>query len=149
MKTLIKVVAVLSLGLATSSASADSSTRRVLNFIAQNADVANGSTNLKTYDPKDFDVAAAMKKDLKQVKKEFPDCGPFKTTSFRRESIEALRKSTNDGKTADALADLYKKGKISKMYSINTNNEIDCSRMWVEVYTTDGDLLELYYGMND
>jgi hypothetical protein len=149
MKTLIHAVAILSLVLATSSAFADAPTKRVLNFIAQNAEVGNGSTNLKTYDPKNFDVVAAMKSDLKQVKKEFPKCGPFNTTSFRRESIEALRKVTSDAQTADALADLYRKGKISKMYTIHTNNEIDCSRMWIEVYTTDGDLLEIYYGMND
>jgi hypothetical protein len=135
--------------IASAAYAADSSTHKTLQQIADNADVGNGETDLTTYNASSLNLAAAISKDLNQVKKDFPDCGPFKTTQYRRESIDALRKESNDSKTADALSDLYRQGKIAKIYSITTNIGIDCSRMWVRVYTTDGELLKIYYGMND
>lgn len=76
-------------------------------------------------------------------------CGPYGTTTDRRETIALMAKITDDKPTADALTVLYDAEQISKMYSIYTNKNIECSQMWVEVYTIDGWLLEPFYGMND
>ena len=51
--------------------------------------------------------------------------------------------------TAKALEDLYDANKINKIYTILTNNNVECSQMWVEVYTKDGLKLDLWYGMGD
>lgn len=149
MKTFASIFGVLSACVAMTSAYAGDSTKKQLQEIAENAEVANGSTDLKAYDARTFKLVTALNKDLKIVKKDHPDCGPYLTTQSRRETIDALRKYSDDDVTADALNTLYKDKKIFKMYSIRLNNDIDCSRMWVEVFTTDGNVLELYYGLND
>jgi hypothetical protein len=145
MKTLMLLMASL---LLTSAAFAGVN----LQTIADNADLANGSATIKSYDVNSFDVEASKKADLKTIKENYPSCGPFKMTNDRRETINALKDGKHiatDEATANALLELYNQNKIFKMYSIQTNNEIDCSRMWVEVFTTDGQHLDLYYGWND
>jgi hypothetical protein len=119
--------------------------------IAQNAEVANGGTEVKTYDAKTLNADQMLKTDLASVRKEYGrKCGPYITSTDVAHSIQLIRDDIpGDKVTADALDQLNQKGQILKMYSITTNNEIDCSRSWVEVFTTDGQLLELYYGMND
>ena len=125
------------------------SARGKLQEIADNAEVANGSASVKSYDVRALNAQAALNKDLKAIKKEYPKCGPFRITKDRRETMAAVQKATSDATTVRALEDLYRQNKIIKMYSVLTNNEIDCSRMWVAVFTSDGLLLEIYYGMND
>lgn len=125
-------------------------TTTVLKDIAKTAEVGNGDTKLSKYDPASFDEAKELRK-LQSAKKsdEFKTCGPWKTITTRRGSINEIRKYGNDKVTADALSKLYQENKIAKILSLATNNNIECSRLWAKVFTTDGNVLELYYGMND
>lgn len=150
MKTTFVFVSLLTFSFSVFAAGAKSSDlKSELQKIAENANVANGGTEIKKYDIDSLDIEKSMDSDMKIIKKEYPKCGPFKKTVYRRDTIEAINKKAFDPDTAKALTDLYNQGKIVKMYSILTNNDIDCSRMWVEVFTSEGLLLELYYGMND
>ena len=136
------------------STSAFAGLKEDMQGIADNAEVGNGSANLKAYIVKDFNAETALSKDLSDVKKEFDQgdfkCGPFKITKDRRQTIKVVASGMpGDKATAAKLTELNNQKKILKAYSITTNNEIECSRSWVEVYTTDGLHLALYYGMND
>jgi hypothetical protein len=126
----------------------EADTSKALQTIAKNAQVGNGDVRVGKYEVAKFDEAKAIKEML-VVKTDYPKCGPWKGTKFRRDGIAQIRKFGSDAATADALTELYKDKKIARIYSIRTNNEIDCSRLWVDVYTVDGNKLELYYGMND
>ncbi len=139
----------ISLLLATQFSMAASDLEKTLNTIAENAQIGNGSVEVKHFDLKTFKVEELFANDLAAVKAEYKDCGPFHTEKNRRPAIQVVREIGYDTETADALQALYDQKKILKMYTIHTNNEIECSRMWAQVYTTEGWLLELYYGMND
>ena len=145
----ISLIAFTTLTILASFTFSDASTEKKLNEIAVNATLGNGSADVKTFNVKTVDFAAELKRDLAWVKKEFPKCGPFKVTDYRRDTIAAMLKFTDDQETAKALTELYNDKKLKASYSILTNNDIDCSRMWVQVFTNDGYLLELYYGLND
>ena len=148
----------LAAGAAQSDAYKQSDLYKTLNSIVTTSDFGNGAADIKQYDLKSFNVDKALAKDLAQVKKQFPKCGPFKIQKFRRDSIQVVKTSPDgagDTRGAEVLTSLYDKKQILKMYTIQSNKDIDCSRIWVEVYTTDPNdannnlLLELLYGMND
>ena len=146
----MKCLAALLIVLVTAAARADqAATKAVLADIAKAADLENGSWDIKEYNMNGFDVQKAMDSDLAQAKELYPKCGPFRSFEFRRESIASIKTVGQDAKTAAALRALYNQDKIAKMYAIKTNKNIDCSQLWIEVYTTDGVLLELNYGHDD
>lgn len=137
-------------GLSALSSAGVNDTKTLLTQIGQNADVGNGSWDVKTYDVSTFDVTKAIASDLKEAQQQYPKCGKYSTIPYRRDSIKEIGKAASDNKTVDALSALYKQGKIAKMYAIhNDMHNIDCAQLWVEVYTTDGFLLEINYGEND
>ncbi len=131
------------------ASSSSRSTKDILQEIADNAEVANGSTEVKEYNAKTLDVSKELSNDLKVAQKHWDGCGPFKTTTYRRDSIRALEEYSHDQKVIDALMHLYQEKKISKSYSISTNHNVECSQIWVEIFTTDGYRLSLWYGLGD
>jgi hypothetical protein len=120
--------------------------------IADNAAVGNGSATVETYDLR-LDKAELVAQGLKELKKEYwENCGPWKTFNTRRASIAVIDKIESDQQesgTASELQKLYDQKKIVAIVGARSNNEIECSLFWFNVYGADGTVLKLRYNLGD
>lgn len=127
------------------TAQAYAGTAEVLQAIADNANVGNGSADVtkKSFTP------AEGSKLLKYWKGRWDNCTFSKPYASNKAAISAVREYGFDEETAKAIAKLEKSGKVAKIYGFETDHDIACSQLWVNVYTVDGYSLELWYGMGD
>jgi hypothetical protein len=125
---------------------ATASTADVLKRIADNANVANGSAEVKKKAPFN-DIEGA--RTLKYWKARWDNCTFSKPYPTTQAAFAALLKYSNDEATVKELKKLESAGRISKVYGFETDNDIACSQLWMNVYTIDGYVLELWYGLGD
>ncbi len=127
------------------SLSSFAGTQEVLQAIADNANVGNGDAEVSK---KSF-TAAEGSKLIKYWKGRWDNCTFSKPYTSNKAAFNAVKEYGFDEDTAKALAKLEKSGKIAKVFGFETDHDIACSQMWINVYTTDGYALEIWYGMGD
>ncbi len=126
--------------------SVSAATKDVLQSIADNAEVANGSAEV-TKGPAFTD--AAGKKLLKYWSGRWDNCTFSKPYTSTKQALAALADYSTDTATVEAIKKLDKAGRIAKVYGFETDHDIACSQIWLNVYTVDGYILELWYGLGD
>jgi hypothetical protein len=103
-----------------------------------------GRDQVIRYSVESFDKTA----ELKQMRKrESKACGPWKKTVYRRDGLALMDRI--DSEAATLLRAMYDRKEIAAMITTESNNEIECSIAYVKVFSTDGWMLELNYGMGD
>ncbi len=125
--------------------SAFAGTAEVLQAIADNANVGNGGAEVS----KKAFTSAEGAKMLKYWKGRWDNCTFSKPYTSNKAAISAVKDYGFDEDTAKTLVKLEKAGKIAKVYGFETDHDIACSQMWINVYTVDGYALEIWYGMGD
>lgn len=140
MKTILAFVLTLT------TLSAIAATKDVLQSIADNAEVANGSAEVSK---KPSFTDAEGRKLLKYWKGRWDNCTFSKPYGSNKEALAALKDYSEDTATVDAISKLVQAGRVAKIYGFETDHDIACSQIWINVYTTDGYVLELWYGLGD
>ncbi len=140
MKTLLALVMMFN------CLSVSAATKDVLEAIAENANVGNGSADV-TKAPAFTD--AAGKKLLKYWAGRWDNCTFSKPYPTTKAALAALKEYSFDDATVNALKKLDQAGRIAKVYGFETDHDIACSQIWLNVYTVDGYVLELWYGLGD
>lgn len=136
----------LALALMFNILSASAATKDILQAIADNAEVANGSADVSK---KPSFTDAEGKKLLRYWMGRWDNCTFSKPYPSTKVALLALKKYSNDIPTVNALAKLDQQGRIAKIFGFETDNDIACSQVWLNVYTIDGYVLELWYGLGD
>jgi hypothetical protein len=120
--------------------------------IAKLAQVANGSTTVGKYDTS-LGKAQLVARGLKELKSErWENCGPWTEIKSRRTAIKKISEIEGVGEPEGAekiLQKLYDADEIAAIVGTESNNEIECSLAWFNVYGVDGSVLELRYNMGD
>lgn len=142
----MKPIFVITLVLLSLSAFAGSSTRETLQAIADNAQLGNGSASVTKKAPM---TGKEMQKFLSTLKKEWSNCTFTRPTSDPKKAFRFVNDQTGDSSTSDAINELIRQGKVASIYEVETDNDIACSQAWINVYTTDGFALEMWFGMGD
>lgn len=137
---------ILSLFLALAALSAIAATKDVLQAIADNADVANGSAEVSK---KPLITPAERKKLVNYWKGRWDNCTFSKPYASNDAALKALADYSSDTATVDAIKKLISQGRVAKIYGFETDHDIACSQIWINVYTIDGYVLELWYGLGD
>jgi hypothetical protein len=148
---MLKTFATLVLFLSVSSVclASPSTTKEDLQAVADGAALANGSFEIHAYNVERFDVEAAKKK-VRKIEGIWKNCGPWKHTEHRRETIAMVKKvDFEEGTAGKQLEKLYAQKRIKAMFGAKSNSNIECSITEVHVYTNDGYFLELYYSQGD
>lgn len=120
--------------------------------IAQEASVANGSADVTTFDLS-LTKAALQAQGKAELEKDYwENCGPWKIITSRREAIKQItwiEGLADETKVAEKITALYEKNEIFAVVGAISNNEIECSLSWINIYGTDGSKLELRYNIGD
>ena len=121
-------------------------------LIAQKAEVANGSSDVKTYDTKLEKKVLVAKAKAELLKERRAKCGPWKGVDERRAAIaviEKIEKDSGSGTTAKELRALYDAKQIVAIVGETSNNNIECSLSNFNIYGEDGSVLKLRYDTGD
>ena len=139
-----KLVLMLLLGV---SVSAFAGTQEQLNRIGETAMdfLGNGGYETTTYDVKTFDKSKAIKN---LNKRKFEGCD-WETLKSRRQTIAAIKRDIGATSTAEELMKMYDQKRLKAVIGIQSDNDISCSRFYVEVYTNDGYKLNLDFDGSD
>ena len=104
--------------------SAIAATKDVLQAIADNADVANGSAEVSQ---KPLITPAEGKKLLNYWKGRWDNCTFSKPYVSNDAALKALAEYSSDTATVDAIRNLIKQGRVAKVYGFETDHDIACS----------------------
>ncbi|HBQ21620.1 MAG: hypothetical protein A2Z91_02595 [Deltaproteobacteria bacterium GWA2_38_16] len=120
--------------------------------IADNAPVGNGWASVENYDlnTKKSDLVVQALAELKE--EYWENCGPWKTFRGPRTSIRKIKKLEADQGievSARRLQSLYDQKKIVALVGTESNNRVECSLHWFNIYGTDGSVLRLRYNLGD
>ena len=125
---------------------------KIFKEIADEAQIGNGDSTLGTYN-KSIDKKALVKQGLAEMKQDYwENCGPWKTISDRRpalKKIEELESMQDTTSIAKKLTALYEAGKITAIVGAISNENVECSLSWFQIYGTDGSVLKLHYNLGD
>ncbi|MFL5783122.1 MAG: hypothetical protein ACJ76H_00850 [Bacteriovoracaceae bacterium] len=132
------------LALALTTTAFAKTTQQLLQDIADNADVANGNAEVKkgSFNQKAADA------QMKNWKSRWDNC-TFTKPYVDDKALSSLLKYSDDSVTVNAIKELQKSHLVTKVYGYETDNDIACSQVWINVYTKDGYVLELWYGLGD
>jgi hypothetical protein len=128
------------------SLSSMASTLDILKSIANGADVANGSADVKQ-GPSFNDRAGSQFQQYWKAR--WNNCKFSAPYATKEKALSSLLAYSNDKATVDAIKKLDAQKRIAKIYGFETDHDIACSQVWVNVYTIDGYVLELWYGLGD
>lgn len=146
MKTLLCILSILSFS---TSALAD---RKAFKKIAAEAQVGNGESTVASYN-KTLDKKALVTQGLAEMKKDYwENCGPWKTIVDRRPALKKIAELESMQETtsvAEKLNSLYASGKIVAIVGAISNNEVECSLSWFQIYGADGSVLKVHYNLGD
>ncbi len=118
-----------------------------LNRIAELAGeyIGNGDTDTGRYVVSRFNKAKAIKE---LSKRKFEGC-TWTTLQDRRETIAAIKTDAGATEAAEELMKMYDQKRLKAAFAIQSDNDISCSRLYVEVYTNDGYKLFLNFDSSD
>lgn len=125
---------------------------KVFKQIMDEGQFGNGGASVRKYntDLSKAELVAAAKKELKA--EYWEGCGPWKVNTNRRPAIKLIDK-LEEGQQSSAvvkkLESLYENDEIVAIVSAQSNNEIECSLFWFNVYGADGHMIALRYNMGD
>ena len=107
--------------------------------------LGNGGYDTGRYVVSKFDKSKAIKELNKRA---FKGC-TWETLENRRESIAAIKRDAGATQTAEELMKMYDQKRLKAVIAIQSDNDISCSRLYVEVYTNDGYKLLLDFDGSD
>ncbi len=127
--------------------------RQAFKLISENANPGNGYTELGSYN-KNLKKPALIALAKKEFKKSdyWKNCGPWKLIDSRRTNIEKiaeLEQYEEQSTVAKDLQNLYAAKEIVAIFGAISNNNIECSLSWFNIYGTDGSVLKLHYNSGD
>ncbi len=107
--------------------------------------LGNGSYNTARYVVSKFDKTKAI-----QVlnKRKFRGC-TWTTVTTRREAISLIKTEKDARNTAEELMKMYDQKRLVAVIGLLSDNDVSCSRYFVEVYTNDGYKLYLDFSNDD
>jgi hypothetical protein len=126
--------------------------RKAFKLIATEAQLGNGDAQIEKYDTS-LEKKALIARGLKDLKAAYwKNCGPWKTFTTRRtaiKKIDTIESSQDRTAVVKTLEALYESDEIVAIVGAESNNEIECSLSWFNIYGADGSVLELRYNMGD
>lgn len=107
--------------------------------------LGNGDYSTGRYMVSKFDKAKAIRE---LNKRKFEGC-TWETLENRRESIAAIKRDAGATETAEELMKMYDQKRLKAVIAIQSDGDVSCSRLYVEVYTNDGYKLLLNFDGSD
>lgn len=154
----MKLQAALSLIILTMVSFPSWANQNVFETIANEASVGNGWSQVSNYDRSLSEGAVQSQGKLELESDYWEGCGPWKVITDQREAIKEIKsiedfvgEETGDEETrvARLLQVLDDDGQIFAVVGAISNNSVECSLSWFNIYGTDGSKLVLRYGLGD
>jgi hypothetical protein len=107
--------------------------------------IGNGDSSTGRYVVSKFDKTKAIQA---LNKRKFEGC-TWTTVTSRREAISLIKTEKDARNTAESLMKMYDQKRLKAVIGLLSDNDVSCSRYFVEVYTNDGYKLNLNFSNDD